>query len=74
MKDETQKERLNTKCFFYYCIYQKDNACILDGVEINELGMCEHAELVSLDEEFLATAKKRRLDEIAERWAGEDEA
>ena len=56
------------KCYFNYCIYQDNNACTLDlkGMEINTLGMCEHCEIVSPDDDFLAAAKKRRLDEIAE--------
>jgi len=63
------------KCYFEYCVYQKDNVCILDltGMEINGLGMCEQCETVSLDKNLLATAKQRRLDKIAERWASEDE-
>ena len=63
------------KCCFEYCVYQKDNACTLDttGMEINGLGMYEQCEMVSLDEEFLATAKRRRLDEITQRLVGEDE-
>ena len=62
------------KCCFEYCVYQKDNACTLDmtSMEINGIGMCEQCEVVSLDEDLLATAKQRRLNEIAERWAGED--
>lgn len=70
---KNKKAPTGAKCFFEYCVYQKNNACTLDEVEINGLGMCEHAEMVSLDENFLAAAKKRRLDEIAERWSGEDE-
>ena len=63
------------KCYFDHCIYQKDNACTLDikGMEINDLGMCEHCEIVTLEDGLLADLKKKRLDEIAETWAGDDE-
>jgi hypothetical protein len=70
---EIKRERRVIKCYYEYCVYQKDNACILDDVEINSIGMCEHAEVVSLGEDFLAAAKQRRLDEIAQRWSHENE-
>jgi hypothetical protein len=50
-----------------YCVYQQDNACILKDIEVNALGMCDNCEIVSPNHEFLAAAKKRRLDEIAEK-------
>ena len=56
------------KCYYNYCIYQKDNNCTLDDIEINDLGMCEHCEVVTIDEETLNKLKKKRLDKIAEIW------
>ena len=58
------------KCYFDLCIYQKDNACILaiESMEINNLGMCEYREVVTIDEKALAIAKQKRLDELADIW------
>jgi len=58
------------KCYFDLCVYQKNNACTLDieGMEINTFGMCEHCEVVTIDDEVLSNAKQRRLDEIADTW------
>ena len=61
------------KCYFDLCVYQKDNDCTLDtrGMEINNLGMCEHCEVVTIDDEVLANVKQRRLDEIADTWGSD---
>jgi len=69
-------QSIRMKCYFEYCVYQKDNTCTLDlsGMEINDIGMCEHCEMVTLGEEVLASAKQRRLDKIAEIWADEENA
>ena len=61
------------KCYFEYCIYQKNNACTLDGVEINGVGMCEHCEMITLDEKLLKTLKQKRLGEIEAMWINTNE-
>ena len=66
------KNQKATKCYNDYCIYQEDNLCILNDVEINNLGMCEHCEIVSFDKDVLDSAKKQRLNEIDEYWAAVD--
>jgi hypothetical protein len=58
-------------CYFEYCVYQKDNVCILGDMEINSLGMCDTCEVVNIHKNLLVTLKKQRLDEISERWACE---
>jgi len=65
--------KISMKCYFDLCVYQNDNACTLDieGMEINSLGMCERCEVVMIDDEVLAGAKQKRLDEIAEIWKGD---
>jgi len=64
------------KCYFELCIYQKDNTCTLnlECMEINNLGMCEHCEIISLDNDFLSMAKQKRLAEISKKWTGTDDA
>ena len=33
------------QCEFYYCIYNSENKCILNEIEIDELGMCGSCEI-----------------------------
>ena len=58
------------KCYFDYCVYQKNNVCILsiDGIEINNLGMCEHCEIVTIDAELLTALKQKRPNDITKIW------
>ena len=46
------------------CIYQEDNACTIDSIEIDSSGACISCNQVSLDKKTLENAKKRLLDEL----------
>lgn len=41
------------------CIYWEENACILSGVSMDSLGMCEECILVSLEDEELDKKRKQ---------------
>mgnify|MGYP001445123529 FL=1 len=55
------------KCCFAYCVYSKNNACLLEKTEINPYGMCEECLLVSLPDADLRTMKERQLEAMEER-------
>jgi len=55
-------------CGFEYCIYNRDNMCGLEEIEINELGMCDDCVIVSIPEEFLGLMKDSQLKEMDERY------
>ena len=59
-------------CEFDYCIYNKEYACILDGIQINSLGMCEACEIVAVPGEILEADKAARLKKIKETWENFD--
>ena len=55
------------KCEFEFCIYQKDNQCILkEPIEINELGMCDCCITPIIDKDILTQAKEKVLKQYAE--------
>ena len=41
------------QCEFCLCIYNKKRLCILDDIQIDQLGMCEACEIVTVPEEVL---------------------
>ena len=55
-------------CENNYCIYSKDDSCILNSVSIDSLGMCDDCIIISLDEDFLKAEKTRQLNELEARW------
>jgi len=55
------------KCSFEFCIYNRKGICLLDKMEINNVGMCESCIVVSLRENFLEAEKERQLREIENR-------
>lgn len=55
------------KCYFQYCVYNKDNACLLGKTEINPYGMCEECLLISLPEPALEAIKEKQLAEMEEK-------
>ena len=59
---------MNMNCEFDYCIYNKEDVCILDNIGINQLGMCDSCEIVTISEKNLEKSKEKRLKEIAEIW------
>ena len=55
-------------CEYRYCIYNKENECLLESIDIDSLGMCESCIIVSLDDDFLEKAKENELRKIASYW------
>ena len=61
------------QCEFTYCIYNKKALCILDNIQMDQLGMCDACEIAAIPEEALAEYKEKRLqaiDEAAALWNG----
>ena len=56
-----------TSCLFNYCIYNKDDICVLESVEMNARGMCEDCILVMLDKDFLEAKKMCQWIEMSGR-------
>ena len=54
------------KCRQDYCIYNEDFFCILDGIEINELGMCEACIIVSIPDNELKILKESLLEQYGD--------
>ena len=55
-------------CEVNYCIYNKEQTCMIDGVTINQLGMCDSCELVAIPKKSLEKYKNKRLKEIEKIW------
>ncbi len=62
------------KCEFDYCIYQRDGKCIVDRIQINSQGMCDACIVLSLEGAFLQEIKRKKLENIEQRWAEENNA
>ena len=61
---------IKMKCEFDYCIYNKNSRCTVAEPEINSVGMCEAAIVISLDKDFLEREKEALLLKIEVRWRG----
>ena len=55
-------------CAFNYCIYNNKSTCILDGVQVDLLGMCNSCVIVTIPEKALKNYKEARLKEIQKIW------
>ena len=49
-------------CENEFCIYQQDNNCILENLELDISGQCLSCNLVSLDADELYNAKQSQLN------------
>ncbi|MDL2280750.1 hypothetical protein LJC10_02685 [Selenomonadales bacterium OttesenSCG-928-I06] len=49
-----------------YCIYWSKEACTLNEIELNEIGLCACGILVKIDEDELKIKRKRLLDGLKE--------
>ena len=58
------KRRLNLTRFIY-----RKCLCILDDVQMDQLGMCDACEIAAIPEEVLAEYKEKRLKAIDEAAA-----
>ena len=60
----------NIPCECVYCTYNHDRFCkLVDPIEVNAIGMCEHCEYIEIDEEILAAAKEKLHKERQARYA-----
>lgn len=49
------------RCELEYCIYNKDNNCRLEKIQINGYGMCEESIFISITYEKLEKLKEKQL-------------
>ena len=49
-------------CENLFCIYQKDNQCILDEIDLDITGMCTSCIYINIDNESLEKSKNELLN------------
>ena len=49
-----------------YCIYNKDDTCVLDCIDLNALGHCNACIIVSLNKDLLELEKEKQRNELEE--------
>ena len=54
-------------CEHDYCLYWQDNTCILDGIELNNMGMCMSCIVVTVNENTLAKLRRQQLAALEAR-------
>lgn len=52
------------KCENCFCIYQEDNFCILESVELDNQGQCKECICLDLEEELLCDLKRRKRESL----------
>ena len=65
------------KCECIYCVYNKENRCILEKTQIDWFGMCTQCETVAVPLTYIEQCKEKRLRElriIYDRWSACDES
>lgn len=50
------------RCENSFCIYWKENNCILEEITINPIGLCDDCILVNIEEDVLNQKRKELLD------------
>jgi len=55
------------KCAMNYCIYNKDDLCILVEIEIDSVGLCQECIMVSIADMDLHMLKQRQLRKIEKK-------
>ena len=48
-------------CHNEFCIYQRDDECMFDEIEINAIGSCTYCILADIPEEYLKFEKEKLL-------------
>lgn len=56
------------KCDFEYCIYNENNICKLNEIQINSYGICEECVLISIPKTNLNIYKKRTIMDINKEY------
>ena len=46
-------------CKNFFCIYQKDEKCLLDEISVNICGMCEDCIYANIPEDILESEKEK---------------
>ncbi|MBQ3183270.1 MAG: hypothetical protein IJB57_06350 [Clostridia bacterium] len=49
-------------CENVFCIYNKDEGCIVEEIELDIQGKCTSCEYVDVDDEYLKRKKKEALE------------
>jgi len=50
------------KCENCFCIYQKNNKCILKNIELDVLGQCHECIYVDIPQKYLEALKNEKLN------------
>ena len=56
------------KCEFNYCVYNREQICILNEIKINSFGICEPCEMIDIPNNIIEKHKNKRLKEIKKIW------
>jgi len=51
-------------CENSFCIYQKNGKCILEEININELGQCDECIKISINDTVLEKLKQTQLSKL----------
>lgn len=51
-------------CENKFCIYQNNNKCIDDNIELDISGLCQSCILINIDDELLEKLKKKTLESL----------
>ncbi len=50
------------RCEYEFCIYNKNNKCLLENINIDSLGLCADCILPDIDPSILQQAKNKVLE------------
>lgn len=59
-----KKEEAERSCDNTYCIYQENNACLLDRISVNGIGQCLDCILVTIDPDTLEKMKRIQRERL----------
>ena len=61
-------DEINTQniidCEFIFCIYNKNNKCVLNGIKISNTGGCDSCTIPDFPEWIIETYKKTLLEKL----------
>ena len=53
------------QCRNVFCVYYKDDACVLENVSLDEQGSCEEMIYIDIDDNILKEKRERVLEKFA---------
>lgn len=55
---------MEIQCGNHFCIYYDNAVCLLNSVSLDIVGLCSNCIYVDIEQEYLATQRKRLLREL----------